>query len=181
MMLDVHEHASPKYPPRTWANAARADLTAAFALDFTTGGEVLTRRAAGAKYIAVKLTASPMIAAMTLIDFRDRQEPRATLNIAGNGMHTLGRHLWTQDRVNRWVYQTVKQLHQHEPIKWIFTGGQTGVDIAGAVAAVKLEIPCTVNLPRGLIQRDSHGFDAPHSQDEIIAQITQGVAELEKT
>jgi len=181
MMLDVNEHSSPKYPPRTWANAARADLTAAFALDFSTGGEVLTRKAAGSKYIAVKLTAAPLVAAMYLIDCRDTHNPRATLNIAGNGMHTLGRHLWTQDRVNRWVYQTLKQVHEHEPIAHIFTGGQTGVDIAGAVAAVKLEIPCTVNLPRGLIQRDSHGFDAPHSQDEIIAQITQGVAELEKT
>jgi hypothetical protein len=47
------------------------------------------------------------------------------------------------------------------------------------VAAVKLEIPCTVNMPRGLIQRDSHGYDAPHSQEEIIAQITQGVTGLD--
>jgi hypothetical protein len=179
MMLDVHEHTSPKYPPRTWANAARADLTTAFALDFSTGGEVLTKRAAGAKYIGIKLATAPITAAMYLIDFRDRQSPRATLNIAGNGMHTLGRHLWTQDRVNRWVYHTLKPVHEHEPIKWIFTGGQTGVDIAGAVAAVKLEIPCTVNMPRGLIQRDSHGYDAPHSQEEIIAQITQGVTGLD--
>jgi len=180
MMLDVNEHSSPKYPPRTWANAARADLTAAFALDFSTGGEVLTRKAAGAKYIAIKLTTAPITAAMYLIDFREKQSPRATLNIAGNGMHTLGRHLWTQDRVNRWVYHTIKQVHEHEPITGIFTGGQTGVDIAGAVAAVKLEIPCTVNMPRGLIQRDSKGYDAPHTQEEIIAQVTQGVAELER-
>lgn len=178
MKLEIHEHTSPKYPPRTWANAARADLTAAFAVDFTTGGEILTRRAAGAKYIAIKLSTAPMTAAMYLIDFRDRQSPRAVLNIAGNGMHTLGRHLWTQDRVNRWVYHTLKPVHEHEQITHIVTGGQTGVDMAGAIAAVALDIPCTINLPRGFIQRDCKGFDAPHTQEEIAAQVTQGVAEL---
>lgn len=181
MKLEIHEHTSPKYPPRTWANAARAHLTAAFALDFSTGGETLTRKAAGENYIAVKLTTSPQTAAMYLIDYRERKSPRSILNIAGNGMHTLGRHLWTQERVNRWIFHALKPVHQHEPIEHIVTGGQTGVDIAGAIVAVALGIACTVNMPRGLIQRNERGYDAPHTTEQIMAQVHEGVEGLKST
>ena len=55
----VRETVSPKYHDRTVMNAREADLTVAFAVDFSTAGEKLTREAAGDRYLAIGLPATP--------------------------------------------------------------------------------------------------------------------------
>lgn len=178
MTLTIKEHESTKYAPRTWTNAKRGDVTAAFALNFTTPGEVLTQRAAGDRYTSCLLSCDPRLAAELTNCFRLTRHPNKTLNIAGNGMFTLARYIWTQARVNQWVYDVLKTMHERVPIAGIYTGGQTGVDLAGAVGAVALNIPCLVTLPQGFLQRGSDGIDRQHTQKEIEAQIADGVSKL---
>ena len=52
--MKIIENKSSSYAPRTFANAKSADLTIAFAIDFGTAGEQLTKKAAGQRYVAVK-------------------------------------------------------------------------------------------------------------------------------
>lgn len=178
MILTVEQHASSKYAPRTYANARGADLTLAFALDFETAGEKCTKKAAGEKYLCAPLWDEQAFVADALTDLRRDFTPNVVLNIAGNGMHTLARHFWTQERANQWVYDVLKVMNERAPIATIMTGGQTGVDLAGAVAGVALQIPTIVLMPKGFVQRDARGHDEPHTQKEIEAQIADGVWRL---
>lgn len=177
-MLTVTQHGSAKYSPRTWANAKYAHLTMAFALDFSTRGEELTRTAAADRYGSCILKAPPEQAAEIMGNWRESRDPNKIINIAGNGMHTLTRYLWTQERANQWVYDVLKIMHAREPIEEVVSGGQTGIDMAAAVAAVALNIPAKVLLPLGFLQRDAGGHDVEHSPKEIQAQVAHGLEKL---
>lgn len=48
-------------------------------------------------------------------------------------------------------------MHKEEPITKIYTGGQTGVDQAGVIAALALSIPVEVNMPIGFKRRSEFG------------------------
>lgn len=171
MTLTIQEHSSPKYSPRTYANAKIADLTVAFAVDFNTAGEKCTHKAAGDRYVSIDiLRASPVEAARVLWKHCRRWEVQ-TLNIAGNGIYTLANHDWTQDRINQYVYDVLAILTKYLPILKIVSGAQTGVDIAGLVAAYKLGIPCVGTLPKGFIQRDFSGLDREHPKEQIVNDI----------
>jgi hypothetical protein len=178
-LLLIEEHNSPHYGPRTWHNAVVADLTVAFAVDFDTRGEQLTERAAGLRYIGIPIHRVEQ-AAFSLIEKRALYEKRAKLNIAGNGIYTLAKSGWNQQNINQWVYEVLKMVHEHEPIEMIHTGGQTGVDIAGAVAAVALNIACVVTMPKGYRQRHDGGRDSLHTRDGIMGQIEGGAAAINK-
>lgn len=52
--LIIKESTSSKYTPRTYYNAKSADLTVAFAVDFSTAGERCTHKAAGANIVQLK-------------------------------------------------------------------------------------------------------------------------------
>lgn len=178
--LDISEHLSPLYPPRTYTNAREADLTVAFALDFNSKGEQLTKKAADKKYLALSLYDTVEVNAETLHQFVT-EHPIGTLNIAGNSIHTLHRmNCWGQPRVNQYVYDVIASVHARLPFQRIICGGQTGVDIAGAVAGVALKIPVGVLMPRGFIQRDVNGYDSEHSPPDIWHQIVDPVAYLKK-
>lgn len=67
------------------------------------------------------------------------------LNIAGNGIYTLG---VDQEVVNREITNAVKYLLDHGvEIEEIRSGGQTGVDEAGIIAAQRLGIKSSVVAP----------------------------------
>ncbi|MBI6882329.1 hypothetical protein [Pseudomonas putida] len=150
--MKLVEHKSPKYPPRTIHNAKSADLTVAFAVDFTTYGEERTHDAAGEKYIAIDLGKDIRQAAKDLyIQCRDRDVK--VLNVAGNGEYTTTEHGWNQDRINLWVYQVLALVHKHHPLEMVISGGQTGVDFAGGVAAELLGIEGIMTFPKGYLQR----------------------------
>jgi len=80
--------------------------------------------------------------------------------------------------VNQWVYDVLGAVHAAEPIAEIVSGGQTGVDLAGAVAGVKLGIPVSVLMPQGYLQRHAAGYDLRHTREEIEAQIDWGALNL---
>jgi hypothetical protein len=177
VMLKLYAHSKASYAARTRYNADVSDLTAAFALDFTTSGELLTKRAAADKLVEIPLTLES-IAAARLLWKALRQRDAHTLNIAGNGLSTLTLHGWSQGRINAFVYMVVAKVAQHWSITKIISGGQTGADIAGLVAAVALQIPAIGTLPHGFRQRDEQGNDHCHTEATIRGQIARGVAAL---
>lgn len=167
----VREHNSPKYPPRTELNANSACLTVAFAEDYESWGEKLTKKLAQARgaerYIALPLSMEPIQAARDLFR-RCRDLNVRTLNIAGNGIYTLREYNWTQTSLNEWVYQVMKHVAAHHKFDLIVSGGQTGVDFAGGVVAEALGIDAIMTFPKGFLQRTltSHA----HTQTEADVQ-----------
>lgn len=171
-MLTVQEHESPGYAPRTHFNAQSAAITAAFAVDMTTAGERLTKIAAGPKYIGFEISkeSDPLVIARKL--YKEIKLKYAnTLNIAGNGIYTLSQHGWSQEEINLFVYDVLKPVSEHLKLKTIYTGGQTGVDIAGAVAGYALGIDTIVTLPKGFRQRLADETDVRLSREVIEKQI----------
>lgn len=176
-MITITAHPSGHYRPRTIANAESADLTAAFALDFTTSGEQLTRRAAGERYVAIPLTEDHIQAARLLWKALATHNAK-TLNIAGNSLHRLAGNGWPQWKVNAWLYLVVAKVHEHWPITLIRSGGQSGADIAGLVAAHAVGIDACGLLPKGYLQRDEQGKDHIHTASEIKHQVERWAAQV---
>ena len=169
-IVELVEHKSKSYAPRTYHNAHTADLTLALAVDFNTAGERLTKKAAGDKYLPIWYHTTALLAARELYKTCKRLEVRV-LNIAGNGIYTLQEHGIDQDSANSRIYNILKLVHQHWPLKQVISGGQTGVDIAGLVAAHKLGINCVGTFPKGYLQRDFSGVDRSYSKEQIEADI----------
>jgi hypothetical protein len=178
-MVIVQQHKSATYPPRTYFNASSGDVTLALAVDLTTAGEKLTHRAAGEKYIGFQIDANsePIDVARGLYKFMKKRNAR-TLNIAGNGIYTLIKHGFTQEDINNFLCDVIEKVHQYWPIEKIFSGGQTGVDLAGAVVAQYLKIPALITLPNGYIQRFEDNKDITQTQEKVYEQINHWVSLL---
>ena len=175
--IDVRYHSSSSYAPRTGENARSADVTVAFATDYSTAGEKLTHRMAGSKYISVPLDMQIPEAAQRLADFMHQQHAR-TLNVAGNGIYTLAKRRLTQAGVNQWVFDVLKLVHADIRLDHIRSGGQTGVDTAGLVAGVALGIPVTGLYPKGFRQRLANQTDVSRSADDLVREIQAAAAAL---
>lgn len=171
--LDIIEFRAG-YAARTKYNAQAADLTVAFAVDFETAGERLTRKCA-AHYLGLYLDGDKQGVLLLAACHAQRA---LSLNVAGNGIYTLAKHGWTQERVNQHVFDVLRYVHRNLPLVRIVCGGQTGADIAGAMAASALDIDCEITMPKGYIQRDAYGKDWPHTAQEIRAQVEEGVKHL---
>lgn len=177
MPLTVQAHLSASYAPRTCTNAQAAGITAAFAVDFDTAGERLTRKAAQERYIAIPLGGDPVEAARALYRAL-RQHDAHTLNIAGNGIYTLSQAGWSQSAVNAWMYAVLAKVAAHWPLTLVRSGGQTGVDIAGVSAAHALGIDALALLPKGYLQRGADKVDRQNPGFSIREQIEGYAREL---
>jgi hypothetical protein len=177
--LIVKETEQPTYPTRTAYNAKSSDLTLAFAIDLTTKGELLTKKLAGDKYMGFKLEDDTnSIDLARQIYKRMKKDNVHTLNIAGNGIYTLKDTGCTQEFINQFVYEILAKIHEFLPITRIYTGGQTGVDIAGAVAGYALNIPTEVTLPKGFLQRNIHHKDVYGTSESVAKQVTDGAEKV---
>lgn len=177
-MLEIREHKSASYAPRTYHNATTADLTVAFATDFTTAGEKLTKKAADGKYVAIDLSIDSIDAARQLYKACRKFDVKI-LNVAGNGIYTLSKSGWTQQSLNHHIYDILNLVYQHWPIKIIISGGQTGVDLAGGIAAKFINIPCTMTYPKGFKLRFEDGKDVEWSKDKITNLVENYVSLLQ--
>ncbi|MBC8739763.1 hypothetical protein F6X40_23915 [Paraburkholderia sp. UCT31] len=174
--VTLEAHASSEYKPRTLANANGADVTVAFAVDFETAGERLTRKAAGDRYVAISYGMNVDDAARKLSDYMWRKNA-LTLNVAGNGIATLAKKGITQHMANRWVYDVLRHAHATRTIGSIRSGGQTGIDVAGLAAGMALGIPVAGLFPAGFRQRNEHHVDFTRTRDEVLEEL-QDYAEL---
>ena len=168
--LKIVEHKSASYAPRTYHNAHSADITIAIACDFNTAGERLTKRAAGEHYLHFQLNWQPVECARSLYRYMKKYNLK-TINIAGNGIYTWSKHGYNQHQVNYWLLNLLTPVHQHLGINHIYSGGQSGTDLAGGVVSCLLDIPCTMTLPKGYKMRFEDGKDMDHSQGAVYIMV----------
>lgn len=176
--LTVTQNHNGSYFTRTKANANKSDLTCAVAIDFTTKGELLTKQEAGNRYIGLNLNTPSIDCARKLYQALVQHNAKS-LNLAGNGMFTLSKHKISQRRVNLWVYDMLSLIKAHYPIQiQLMSGGQTGVDIAAAVAGPLLNIETEINFPLGYKQRLPSGLDVLQTLDEVMNAVEMMQQEL---
>lgn len=165
-MLLVKEHSSSKYTPRTYYNAKSAEITLAFAMDFNTAGERLTNKASYPNYLDLPLD-DPWIDNARKVWRVLHKNNYSIINIAGNGIYTLSKYGMKQSDIDTYVLNVIKQVHEYHKITKIYTGGQTGVDLAGAKVGYQLGIDTEVTLPKGYIMRFEDGKDVSCSKEFV--------------
>lgn len=149
--LLVIEDQSESYVSRTYRNAS-ADVTLAFAKDYNTSGEKCTKNAV--------LQNKKLYIPVNLLSFQDiiykiveLGKNKISINIAGNGIHTLSKHSVSQVDCDRKVLLFLSSLKLYlekegVEIYLIRSGGQTGYDESGIKAALELEIPALIVCPK---------------------------------
>lgn len=166
------------YPQRTRENITWSDVTLSFANDDTTAGERLTEREANnqGKYIyeflpdALDMNDIKRLVRNQIIGMKNDQSyghkgkmlptKDIKLNIAGNGIYTLLPKGITQEQLNDFVTEYLREMIANGvTISEIRSGGQTGVDEAGIIAAQRLGIPASVHAPKGFVFRTAEGKD----------------------
>lgn len=172
--MKIQDHDSSGYAARTKHNADSADVTIAVAVNFSTAGERLTKKLAQdngfERYVPFYFTEDPVECARKLYVHMKCYNLRS-INVAGNGVYSLSDHGYSQEDANLWIYQCLSLIHEHLGITKIVSGGQSGVDLAGGVAAKLLEIDCVMTLPRGYKQRWEDGVDKQFKKWDIVDQV----------
>ena len=179
-MIEFKEHSSKQYPPRTFENAI-ADVTIAFAFDFNTPGERLTKEAVrtqGKKYAPIDMNTLLSgqyghLRYMATIDKLNNSNA-STINIAGNQLATCLKFGVDQSLCDLLIFNFLKHIFSinelRKPITLIRSGGQSGFDEAGLKAAVKLGIPALCLCPKGWRFNDINGtslFDEQKFKDRF--------------
>lgn len=153
----IIEDTDSSYSHRTFRNAI-ADVTLAFAVDFTTAGEKCTKNAAlknSRLFYEVDFNYKnffEIVSGIKEITESDslNLKKSISLNIAGNGIYTLIKHGINQYRILTIIESYLRRLKgEGISIHLIRSGGQTGVDQAGSQAAINLEIPSLIVCPEG--------------------------------
>lgn len=170
--LLLKESDSSNYQERTVENANSACLTVAFAVDFASAGEKLTARAAGKRYLAIPFGMNVQEAAKQLLD-RCKADSVKVLNVAGNSAHTFAKceKPLNQAQINQWVYQVLRAVCSKHKFRYIRSGGQTGIDIAGTISAYRLKVPTLALFPKGFRQRLADGRDVLQEPSRLVKGI----------
>lgn len=166
-MITFEECQHVGYKARTVLNA-RADVTIALASDFNTAGERCTFnavRSANKLYIPVRLKDILNLEMITSVSNQINNNVYGgwTLNIAGNGIYSLRLSQEVLDKAIRQFLDTLFAITISKPVL-VRSGGQTGVDEAGAKAAAILGIPTVILAPYGWLYRDKNGYDIRDEQ-----------------
>lgn len=155
------------YRRRTIENANWSDITIALAQNFRTAGENLTKNSAGSKYVSADLLPESNDASEIAENLYNQIKAKGKtnnlkINIAGNGIYSMKQ---SQSYYNDLVTQILKKLQDKGiTISEIRSGGQTGIDEAGIIAAQRLGIPNEVHSTANFMFRDKSGKDI--SDDE---------------
>lgn len=164
-MINFYEHTETGYALRTWENAKRADLTIAFAIDFDTTGEKLTRKASYGKYRSINMQDSPdkIFQDIEFLNLEIKNKGLKKLNIAGNGIYTFVKTGSTKDNwqalVDKIILAYIDDLTNGDKTISIRSGGQTGVDEAALKAGDKLGLETICLAPKHWLFRDERGID----------------------
>lgn len=152
------------YRDRTIENVSSSDVTISL-FEKKSPGEILTENQARRqnKYVEEKGMTWNTDDVPGRVSQAVRTMPKTeniTLNIAGNGIYDINA---TQEQVNNYLTEYLRELQkQGVTIKKVISGGQTGVDQAGIIAAQRLSIPSEVHAPsdfsfRGKDRKDVKG------------------------
>ena len=173
-MINIREHKSASYAPRTYHNASQG-VTLAIAVDFNTAGEKLTTKAAGEKIVhfdAWNYSTQFIPKCRELYKMLKDNDCRV-INVAGNGIYTYAKKGFTQQGVNHMVEAILKQIHEYWKLDHVVSGGQSGADLAGLIAAARLDIDCTGTWPKGYKMRFEDGIDRDHTPEQVMEIINQ--------
>lgn len=174
-MINIREHSSSSYAPRTWHNAAQG-VTLAIAVDFSTAGEKLTTKASqknGIIHVDALNFADNWLHSSRELYKLLRDKDLRVVNVAGNGIYTYARKGFTQEGVNSMVRMILDQVNTHWKLDHVVSGGQTGADIAGLIAAAHLDIECTGMWPKNYKMRFEDGVDVNHTPKQIMGILNQ--------
>lgn len=200
----VTEHWQEKYTGRTYFNAKESDATLSINANPGSSGARQTAQAAGKqKFVDAALDAVvsgrdqdviKVVAKLNrAIDSTAKTRKGIVLNIAGNSLSTLRKAgvQISQAELNEKVAQFLERLRSHHgrgfDITGVITGGQTGLDEAGALAARKLGIPTVVVMPKNYqIREPSTGVDIWTNRDLMKRRfagedISQTLAQMGQT
>ncbi len=173
------QESTGDYRERTIENVRQSDVTLVAAIDPDSAGEKLTRRAvqeAGKPMVQVDLNfgktrRAELIAEELAQHLNAVPRPYAVLNVAGNGIYTFEKNRAAAGRnqqgLNDWMELLLKKVQTKlDPEKTLLvrSGGQTGVDEAGIVAANKLGLRTLVLAPKGWKFRGLDGKDISSEQ-----------------
>lgn len=169
-MSIIFEECTVKgYAARTKMNVKETDATVAFAVDFSTGGEKITRKLCmdlNKPFLPIKIDGSILNSLKELTIFLQNHNIEK-LNIAGNGIYTFRKHnnesSTFQFALDELIFRCLKTVDT-SMVKLIQSGGQTGVDESAIKAGIKLKIPTKIIAPKGWMFR---GFDGKDVMDEI--------------
>lgn len=169
-MIRFIECQEPGYAARTVVNARSADLTIAFAVNFKSSGEILTRKAAYGKWFGIDLCSDgwDIMGACNDAHKRIIEKKVKILNIAGNGIYTLTPK-YTQEMLDADILLFLQRILSGADVK-IRSGGQTGVDEAALKVGDKLGLDCTCLAPKNWLFRDINGKDHMHDPDAFCAR-----------
>jgi hypothetical protein len=165
MEIKFIEHKIAGYASRTIENVKSADLTIAFAINFDTLGEQLTRKIAGLKYCSVQIQELPngqisvggLAYIAKVVDAIGYHEP-TVLNIAGNGIYSfLCKQSVIDAQIEHFLTMCLGKVDVMPVV--IRTGGQTGIDEAGLKAARTMDIQPICLAPKGWVFRNDAGQD----------------------
>jgi hypothetical protein len=165
--LQINEVVSHDYAVRAKLNAQSGDVTIALALDFNTPREKIVREVAGKRYMGALLTSDALKTSRLLLS-KLRAANAKNLNVTGNSISTLLSQNFTQEKANEHVYAVLSMVHKLYPIRKIFSGGGSGVDLAGAICGLVLGIETVVTAPADL-------------KHVTIDQIQYGAVQLQKS
>ena len=173
-MVQLIEHKSEHYAPRTWHNAITADLTIALATNFETRGEKLTKLAAKNKYLAVDLNRLSGKDIVDKIINACVKHKVQTLNVAGNSIQTFyDLHDFLQADVNSMVFRILQPVFNEVIGMKVVSGGQSGTEWAAGVTCHALSIPCVMTFPKGFKQRNVIGQDLEIPKDVLIKRLVR--------
>lgn len=153
-MSKIHfiEDCESGYKHRTEVNAKEADLTVAFAIDFETSGEVMTKEFAlkhEKAFYAFPLRSDNFDKNVQELSKIIKEKDCHSINVAGNGAYTLTKHGISQKECDDYIFNALSQVCLHSTIHTIRSGGQTGADESGIKAAKKLGIDAVSLCPKG--------------------------------
>lgn len=149
-MIKFIEHQVGGYKERTIENS-KCDLTLAFAVDFTTYGEILTKKSAK-KYIPISLNnLDTGMVRLTKIALACGVGNK-TINIAGNGIYSLPE---SQEFYDNFINEFLTNLFYACGCEWeyIVSGGQTGIDESGLKFGDKFGLQTICRAPKNWLFR----------------------------
>lgn len=169
-----NQSSSENYNERTNINA-NADVTIAFAMDFTTAGEKVTKKYVennnklyipidmkNLKGITVEEIANKIVNDINK-KYNSLFKRDISINIAGNGIYTFEKYNINQNRIDSFIYNVLRNVVNNPKlnvkVNLIRSGGQTGADESGAKAGKQLGIKTIVLAPKGYRFRRSDNKD----------------------
>jgi len=178
------------YKPRTRENAS-ADMTIAVASDFSSSGEILTKTSVEEQkkiYVPIDISSSLEFTKKDISDIVSQlnKVPKlgVSINLAGNGIYTFAGK-YTQKQLDTYMYNLLEAIQRHpnlnKEIIEVRSGGQTGIDEAGAKAGARLGINTIVLAPADWAFRPKHGQDIRNNEQAFKARFSTGFFQAEGT